>query len=156
MGKYQSTKVFDGYSVALRQHKAQHSHCCLLHGYGIYFHITFESINGTLDEMNWIQDYGSFKRNGLKDWLAEMFDHTVLIEKDDPMRPLFEEFGQYKIGKVHFLDKMGMESIAKMVFDKFNDTLSKQEGGRVKVVRVEAFEHEKNSAIYSSMGEETK
>jgi len=149
MGKFQSTKIFDGYSVALRQHKAQHSHCCMLHGYSFYFHITFASIDGTLDETNWIQDYGSFKHNGLKEWLTEMFDHTVLIEQDDPMRPLFEEFRQYKIGKVHFLEKMGMESIAKMVFDKFNDVLSKQNGGRVKVIRVEAFEHPKNSAIYS-------
>jgi 6-pyruvoyltetrahydropterin/6-carboxytetrahydropterin synthase len=152
MEKFESTKVFDGYSVALRQHKAQHSHCCLLHGYGIYFKVTFApidtSVNAGLDEMNWVQDYGSFKRNGLKDWLADMFDHTVLIEQDDPMRPLFEEFGQYKIGKVHFLEKMGMEHLAKLVFDKFNDTLSKQDGGRVKVVQVEAFEHEKNSSIY--------
>lgn len=148
MGKFESTKMFDGYSVALRQHKAQHSHCCLLHGYGIYFKVTFAPVDGTLDETNWVQDYGAFKDNGLKAWLSEMFDHTVLIEKDDPMRPLFEEFGQYKIGKVHFLEKMGMESIAEMVFNKFNEVLSKQNAGRVKVVQVEAFEHEKNSAIY--------
>lgn len=149
MKRYQSTKTFEGYSVALRQWKAQHSHCSLLHGYDLYFEVTFEAINGQLDEMNWIQDFGSFKYNGLKDWMNDMFDHTVLIEVDDPMRPLFEEFGQYKIGKVHFLEKMGCESLAKMVFDKFNDTLSKQEGGRVKVVKVQCFEHAKNSAIYT-------
>jgi 6-pyruvoyltetrahydropterin/6-carboxytetrahydropterin synthase len=148
MKKYQSTKLFDGFSVAIRQWKAKHSHCQLLHGYGIFFHITFEPIDGTLDEMNWVQDYGSFKRNGLKDWLCEMFDHTVLIEKDDPMRGYFEMMEAEKIAKVHFLDSMGCETLARMVFEKFNDTLSKQEGGRVKVVRVECFEHSKNSAIY--------
>lgn len=145
--KYESTKIFDGYSIALRQHKAAHSHCSLLHGYSIYFHVTFGA--DSLDEMNWIADFGCFKRNGLKDWLAEMFDHTLLIEQDDPMRPLFEELPQYKVAKVHFLEKMGMESLAKMVFDKFNDVFSKTEGGRLRVVRVEAFEHAKNSAIYS-------
>jgi len=83
--------------------------------------------------------------------MSEMFDHTVLIEKDDPMRPLFEEFGQYKIGKVHFLERMGCETLAKMVFDKFNDTLSKQEAGRLRVVKVQCFEHAKNSAIYQAV-----
>ncbi len=151
--KYQSTKKFDNFSVALRQHKAQHSHCHLLHGYAFEFKVWFESKEELeekqLDEMNWIVDFGIFSRNGLKDWLNDMFDHTVLIEKDDPMRPLFEEFPQYKIGKVHFMDRMGAESMAKLVFDKFNDVFSKTEGGRVKVVKVECFENSKNSSIYS-------
>ena len=43
MAKYQSTKVFDNYSVALRQHKAAHSHCELLHGYALKFKVWFES-----------------------------------------------------------------------------------------------------------------
>lgn len=145
--KYQSTKVFDGYSVALRQHRAQHSHCCLLHGYDFYFHITFGA--DYLDEHGWIADFGSFKRNGLKDWMSEMFDHTTLIQADDPMRGYFEMMVVEKIAKVHFLKDMGCEALAKMVFDKFNDVLSKQEAGRLRVVRVECFEHSKNSAIYS-------
>lgn len=29
---FQSTKVFDGYSTAIRQHRAQHSHCQYEHG----------------------------------------------------------------------------------------------------------------------------
>lgn len=147
--KYQSTKVFDGYSIGIRQWKAQHSHCQLIHGYGIYFHVTFESKDGELDEMGWIMDYGAFKHNGLKDWMSKMFDHTLLIEKDDPMRSYFEMMQVEKIANVIFLDKMGCESLARMVFEKFNDTLSKQEGGRVKVVRVECFEHSKNSGIYT-------
>ena len=49
MGKYQSTKLFDNYSVALRQHKAAHSHCELLHGYALKFKVWFES-NEPLEE----------------------------------------------------------------------------------------------------------
>jgi len=146
--KYQSTKLFDGYSIAVRQWKAKHSHCQLLHGYGVYFHITFESIDGTLDEMNWVQDYGSFKQNGLLDWLKENFDHTTLIEKDDPFLPLFQDMAMSGICKLVVMEKMGMETVAKMIFEKFNERLALIEGGRVKVVRVEAFEHNKNSAIY--------
>ena len=44
--------------------------------------------------------------------------------------------------------KIGAESAAKLVYDKFNDTLSKTGGGRVKVVKVECWEADKNSSIY--------
>ena len=65
-GKFQSTKIFDNYSVAIRQWRAQHSHCQLLHGYALKFKVWFESNtpedeNMGLDDMNWIVDYGGFK-----------------------------------------------------------------------------------------------
>jgi 6-pyruvoyltetrahydropterin/6-carboxytetrahydropterin synthase len=155
MGKYQSTKLFDNYSVAIRQWKAQHSHCQLLHGYALKFKVWFESIEpleeNQLDEMNWIQDYGGFKSkpigNGLKDWMDYMWDHTLLIEKDDPYLDLFESMNP-TVCHLRVMDKIGAESAAKLVYDKFNDELSKQGGGRVKVTKVECWEADKNSSIY--------
>ena len=150
MSKFQSTKTFDNYSVAIRQWKAQHSHCQLLHGYALEFKVWFEPIDPlSLDEMNWVVDFGIFSRNGLKEWMNHMFDHTLLIEKDDPYLEVFEAMGPMKLAKVHVMEKMGAENLAKLVFEKFNDTFSKTEGGRVKVVKVECFENKKNSAIYS-------
>jgi 6-pyruvoyltetrahydropterin/6-carboxytetrahydropterin synthase len=150
MAKFQSTKTFDNFSVAIRQWKAQHSHCQLLHGYALEFKVWFEPISPMeLDEMNWVVDFGIFSRNGLKDWLNHMFDHTLLIEKDDPYLDIFESMGPMKLANVRIMDKMGAESLAKLVFEKFNETFSKTEGGRVKVVKVECFENKKNSAIYS-------
>lgn len=156
MARYISTKYFDNFSVALRQHKAQHSHCQLLHGYAFEFKVWFASnepdIDKQLDDMNWLVDFGGFKSkpvgNGLKDWMNEMFDHTTLIEQDDPYRDLFEQMQMEGICKVHFLDKMGAESVAKMVYDKLNDVMSKTDGGRCKCIRVECFENSKNSAIF--------
>jgi 6-pyruvoyltetrahydropterin/6-carboxytetrahydropterin synthase len=160
MAKYQSTKLFDNYSVAIRQWKAQHSHCQLLHGYALEFKVWFESIeediDKQLDEMNWIMDYGGFKSidatptpgNGLKDWMDSMWDHTTLIEKDDPYLPLFEEMHSGNICKLVIMDKIGAESAAKLTFDKFNERLAKTGGGRVKVVKVECWEAPKNSSIY--------
>jgi 6-pyruvoyltetrahydropterin/6-carboxytetrahydropterin synthase len=160
MGKYQSTKLFDNYSVAIRQHKAQHSHCKLLHGYALEFKVWFESVEpleeDQLDEMNWIMDYGGFKSqtaeptpgNGLKDWMDSMWDHTLLIEKDDPYLDFFQGAAMEGIAKLVVMDKMGAESCAKLVYDKFNDVLSKTGGGRVKVVKVECWEAKRNSSIY--------
>jgi 6-pyruvoyltetrahydropterin/6-carboxytetrahydropterin synthase len=155
---YYSTKIFDNYSVAIRQWRAQHSHCQLLHGYGIYFHVTFGSnepdIDKQLDDMNWIVDFGGFKSqpvgNGLKDWMNHMFDHTTLIEKKDPFLDLFQQMEQMGLLHLRVMDKMGCESLARLVFDKFNDVLSKTDAGRCKVVRVECFEHAKNSAIFTT------
>ena len=50
--------------------------------------------------------------------------------------------------KLHLLDKMGAESCAKLVFDKFNDVLSKTDAGRCRCIKVECFENDNNSSIY--------
>ena len=156
MKRYISTKTFDNYSVAIRQWKAQHSHCQLLHGYGIYFKVWFASnepdIDKQLDEMNWIVDFGGFKSkpvgNGLKVWMDHMWDHTLLIEKDDPQLETFQYMQELGLCHLRVMDKIGAESAAKMVYDKFNDVMSRTGGGRVKVVKVECWEAPKNSSIY--------
>ena len=51
MGKFQSSKVFDGFSTVFRQWKANTTHCRFVHGYGISFKVYFE---GELDERNWV------------------------------------------------------------------------------------------------------
>ena len=156
MGRYISTKLFDNYSVAIRQWKASHSHCALLHGYALKFKVWFASNEpleqNQLDDMNWIVDYGGFKDaprgNGLKEWMNHMWDHTLLIQKDDPYADVFEQLGQMGLAKEHLLDTMGAESNAKLVFDKFNEVLSKTDAGRCKVIKVECFENDHNSSIY--------
>ena len=154
--RYISTKLFDNYSVAIRQWKAQHSHCQLLHGYSFQFKIWFASnepdVERQLDDMNWLVDFGGFKDapigNGLKAWMNHMWDHTTLIEVDDPYREWFDEMQTEGIAKVHFMEKIGAESAARLVFEKMNDVMSKTDGGRCKVIKVECFENSKNSAIY--------
>jgi hypothetical protein len=48
------------------------------------------------------------------------------------------------------MDKMGCESLAKLVSDKFNEVLSNTDGARCKVIKVECFEHGKNSSIFEA------
>jgi hypothetical protein len=113
--------------------------------------------------MNWIMDYGGFKAlpkggesieelkktgNGLKDWMDYMWDHTLLIEKDDPQLETFQYMQELGLCHLRVMDRIGAESAAKMVYDKFNDVMSRTGGGRVKVVKVECWEAPKNSSIY--------
>jgi|SRR5690554_77008 len=156
---YISTKLFENYSVALRQHKAQHSHCQLLHGYALKFKVWFASVEpleeNQLDDMNWVVDYGGFKDapqgNGLKSWMNDMFDHTTLIEKDDPQLETFTALEELGLCKLKIMDKMGAESLAKLVYDHFNHRLSLTDAGRCRVVQVECFENDVNSSIYTKL-----
>ena len=152
MGKFQSTKVFDGYSTVFRQWRAEGTHCSFLHGYGISFKIVFE---GELDERNWVWDFGGMKRakntiDGMppKAWMDYMFDHTYIIAEDDPFLPLAIEMDKTEIAQVRVIPATGAEQFAKFIYEKVSEFIKIETEGRVRVVSVEFREHAKNSAIY--------
>jgi 6-pyruvoyltetrahydropterin/6-carboxytetrahydropterin synthase len=152
MSKYQSTKVYDGFSCVFRQWRAEGTHCAYLHGYSVSFKIIFE---GDLDHRNWTFDFGGMKRaqctiDGMnpKQWFDYMFDHTTIIAEDDPYLQLFQQMDAQGTIQLRTLPAVGAEKFAEFVFNKVNDFVQKETNGRVRVVSVEAREHEKNSAIY--------
>ena len=146
MRKYQSTKIFDNYSVALRQHKAAHSHCELLHGYALKFKVWFE---GELDHMNYVCDFGCFKRNGIKEELANQFDHTTVVAADDPHLEIFRKMDKVGLVQLRVMDHVGCERYAEWVYNLINDKMLEETNGRVRVLKVESFEGgTNNSAIY--------
>jgi 6-pyruvoyltetrahydropterin/6-carboxytetrahydropterin synthase len=152
MGKFQSTKLFDGYSTVFRQWRAEGTHCRFLHGYGISFKIIFE---GDLDERNWVWDFGGMKRakntiDGMppKAWMDYMFDHTYIIAEDDPFLPSAIEMDKNKIAQVRVIPATGAEQFAKFIYDKVSEFIKIETNNRVRVVSVEFREHAKNSAIY--------
>ena len=152
MGKFQSTKVFDGYSCVFRQWKAEGTHCRFLHGYGISFKVTFE---GDLDEKNWVWDFGGMKRakgtiEGMnpKAWMDFMFDHTTIIAEDDPKLDGFKTLDQLGIIQLRIIPATGAEQFAKYIYEKLNTFVQEETNGRVKVAKVEFMEHNKNTAIY--------
>ena len=74
MGKYYQTKTYGhniGLSACFRQSNA-HSHCKFLHGYSLQF--KFVSSCDSLDERNWVVDFGGLKP--MKAWLE-----NILITK---------------------------------------------------------------------------
>jgi 6-pyruvoyltetrahydropterin/6-carboxytetrahydropterin synthase len=150
--KFQSTKIFDGYSTVFRQWRAKGTHCSFLHGYGISFKIVFE---GELDERNWVWDFGGMKRaknkiDGMppKEWMDFMFDHTYLIAEDDPFLPKAMEMFWTGIVQLRVVPATGAEQFAKFIYDKTSEFIKIETEGRVRVVNVEFKEHNKNSAIY--------
>ena len=152
MSKFQSTKLFDGFSTVFRQWKAEGTHCRFLHGYGVSFRVWFE---GELDERNWVWDFGGMKRakgniDGMnpKAWMDYMFDHTTIVATDDPGIGGFRTMNELGIIQLRELEAVGAEQFAKYIYDKLNIFVQEETNSRVSVVRVEFMEHAKNTAIY--------
>jgi 6-pyruvoyltetrahydropterin/6-carboxytetrahydropterin synthase len=152
MSKFQSTKLFDGFSCVFRQWKAEGTHCRFLHGYGVSFRVWFE---GELDERNWVWDFGGMKRakgtidgKNPKEWMDYMFDHTTIVAEDDPGLGGFKTMDQLGIIQLRVIPATGAEQFSKYIYDKLNTFVQEETSGRVKVVRVEFMEHAKNTAIY--------
>ena len=149
---YQSTKLFDGFSCCFRQWKAETTHCRFLHGYGVSFRVTFE---GDLDHRNWVWDFGGMKRaktliDGMqpKEWMDYMFDHTVIVAKDDPNLSTFQTMEIMNIIQLRIVEATGAEKFSEFIYNKLNEFVQIETQSRVRVAQVEFMEHGKNTAIY--------
>ena len=149
---FKSTKLFDGFSCCFRQWKAEDTHCRFLHGYGVSFRVTFE---GELDHRNWVWDFGGMKRAKTliddmqpKAWMDYMFDHTVIVAKDDPKLETFQAMEVMGIIQLRVVEATGAEKFAEFIYNKLNEFVHKETQGRVRVAQVEFMEHGKNTAIY--------
>jgi 6-pyruvoyltetrahydropterin/6-carboxytetrahydropterin synthase len=163
MAKYYSTKTYGtdrGLSCCFRQWRATHSHCSTLHGYSIGIKLTFES--ETLDDRNWVMDFCGLKQ--FKDWAETMFDHTLVIAKDDPHLETFmllDKIGggyqDHGVCDLRVVEGVGCELFAKMCYDEMSGLLESFKtdgierypvGKTVRLKSAEVFEHAGNSAIY--------
>ena len=152
MGKFQSTKLFDGYSACFRQWRAEGTHCKFLHGYAVSFRVWFE---GDLDHRHWVFDFGGMKRakntiNGMapKDFFTWLLDHTTIIAEDDPSLDVFRMLDADGLIQLRILPAVGCERFAEFLFEKINTFLKEETSGRVRATKVEVYEHERNSASY--------
>jgi 6-pyruvoyltetrahydropterin/6-carboxytetrahydropterin synthase len=152
MGKFQSSKVYDGFSTVFRQHSAENTHCKFLHGYGISFKVYFE---GELDHRNWVWDFGGMKRaktqidgKSPKEWMDYTFDHTMIVAEDDPYLSYFHNMDKEGIIQLRIIPATGAEKFAEFIFNKVNPFVLEETEGRVRVTKVKFMEHGKNAAYY--------
>ena len=150
--RFLSTKIYDGFSTCFRQWRAEDTHCKYLHGYSVSLKVVYE---GDLDFRNWVVDFGRAKRSdvlidnmNLKEWLAYMLDHTIIVAEDDPFLEAFKQMDKVGAAQVRVIPAVGAEKFAEFFYNKLNDWVQEDTDGRCKVKSVEVREHEKNSAIY--------
>lgn len=144
--RYRSTKSFWNFPCAHRQH-LHPGHCKLIHGYSRSFHFLFESTTGELDGCGFVMDFSGFAP--LKKWLDDNFDHTLLLNPDDPLLPEFrklEELGACKIVVVPTM--CSMEGTARWIHNTWAPWFKETYNGSVELIQVEVRENDKNSGIF--------
>ena len=146
--KYTSTKEYiDAFPVAYRQWRSD-SHCNLIHGYA--FSMKFYFGTNELDVRNWAADYGGLKE--LKQFLENLFDHTLLVAEDDPNMDIYKAMEVRKMVKLTVLPALGCEALADMLYKYVNgvyipDMWGPGEAERLWCYRVEVRETQSNMAF---------
>jgi 6-pyruvoyltetrahydropterin/6-carboxytetrahydropterin synthase len=141
---YQSSKTFRNFPVAHRRWQHQ-GHCSLVHGYSREFTFWFRC-QFLQEKTGFVMDFGDLK--DVKAWLTQHFDHTLLIDEDDPLMEDFLALSEKGACKLITYPDVGMEGTAKFVYDHINPMIQQKTGGRVWIHSVECRENDKNSAIY--------
>lgn len=148
--KHKSTKRYghnSGFSCCFRQPLATHSHCSLLHGYALSFELTFGT--NQLDDKNWCYDFGGLKK--VKAFLESAFDHTLAVDKDDPNLNDFIALQQKGLADVRIMPGVGCEKFAQFVLENVEIILDLTDpDSRVRLLQVQVWEHEGNSATYTN------
>lgn len=147
------TKLFPDYPFAHRQ--PNHAgHCRLIHGHNWSFEITFAATS--LDDNGFVADFG--KMQGVKQWLTEHFDHTLVLNHNDPALGYIREAlvrgvtGVCDLAKIVTVPNCGAEGLAEFVGRRINHQLPLMfvdcYARALHVVRVTAYEDSKNSATW--------
>ena len=144
--EFTSTKSFFNFPCAHRQYRHD-GNCHLIHGYSRSFRIVFGA--QTMTKEGFLVDYGDLDE--LKHWLDENYDHTLVIDIDDPWMDTFKKMHEAGVCKLIVQEEgPGMEGTAMRICNHADEWLRKRSKGRAWVISVEAFENEKNSSIYTN------
>lgn len=114
-----------------------------------------------LDANKFILDIG--KLDFIKEFLADTFDHTLLLNTDDPALDAFqEELGERRTGfmqafaKIVVVPNCGMEALAEYVCKEVNNMLGKHMAKdvterKLRVCSVTCWEDSKNRSTWSEL-----
>ncbi len=142
---YTSTKFFKEIGPCAYLNWKSDSDCYLLHGYDRSFKFVFGCKN--LDKQGFVVDFGGLKE--IKRQLEYWFDHTVILQADDPMTGIFRQLES--LGHLHLrtFPLISCEGLAEYVGEYVDSMLNGYTQGRSWVISCEVIEAEKNSAIYT-------
>ena len=144
LSSFTSEKTFRNLPCSHRQWRHD-GHCAFLHGYSRSYRLCFGAT--ALDPNHFVVDFGSLKP--LKAWLEHWFDHTCLLNADDPELPLFRQLHAKGIVDLRVLPNVSMEGSARFVWARADALVREATGGRAWCFSVEARENDKNAAAWT-------
>lgn len=143
---HESCKRFEGFPCCHRQwrHPGQCSH---VHGYSRSFCFWFRATR--LDVCGFVVDFSSLK--ALRSRLERQFDHTFLVNSDDPLMAEWRRLDAMGALALRVMDNVSMEATAGLIWSWANELLLEREGGRTCCWRAEARENASNAAFFSQL-----
>lgn len=157
---YTCTKKFADFPFAHRQ-PSHDGHCALIHGHNWSFKFIF-GCKALEAGTTFVVDFGKLQE--VKAWLASQFDHTLVLNGDDPWLEYlkltlginrtpspagFPSHPQDALAKIIVVPSCSSEGLASYVYEEVNRILFRLTEGRAYVMRVEVEEDGKNSAAYA-------
>jgi len=142
---FYSTKTYNEIGSCTHRQPAHKGHCKFVHGYGRSFSFKFGA-HRLEPETHFVVEFGALK--AVEKFLKYYFDHTFLINKDDPEIKEFKEQEEKGLIQLRILDNVSMEATAYSVGLIVNEYIRRKTEGRAFLVSCECRENQKNSAIY--------
>ena len=146
--KFSCSKSYDDFPCSHRQWRHP-GHCSFVHGYSRSF--TFWFTAKELDENSFVVDFSSLKP--LEKKLKQQFDHTFLINKDDPLLDYWENLHNLKALDLRIMDNVGMEATSELIWKWANEYLKAKDKGRTCCWKTESKENKFNKACYERFPE---
>lgn len=140
---FTATKTFHDFPCCHRAWRHEGA-CKYLHGYCRSFRLVFEA--PTLNDIGFVTDLSALK--DVEAELRRLFDHTVLVARDDPALPTFKALEALGVMRLTELPATTSEAIAKYVHDLIAENFFFKDPSAVKVRSVTVVENEKIAATY--------
>ena len=143
---FSCSKSYEDFPCSHRQW--QHlGHCKYVHGYSRSFTFWFRAKK--LDNNGFVVDFSSLKP--LEKKLKDHFDHTFLINKDDPLMNYWQKLHDLDALDLRIMDNVGMEFSSKMIWDWANEYLHDIDNGRTCCWKTESKENHSNAATFEKV-----
>ena len=141
--QFTCSKSYQDFPCSHRQWRHE-GHCRFVHGYSRSF--TFWFTSNELDENGFVVDFSGLKP--LEIMLKEQFDHTFLVNKDDPLLSYWQKLHDLEALDLRIMENVGMEFSSKLIWEWANEYLYERDKGRTCCWKAESKENKKNRASY--------
>jgi len=146
------TKQYIDFPFAHRQPKHR-GHCALIHGHNWSFSFVFSAKK--LDMNGFVLDFGDLA--WLRDMLHALFDHTLVLNEDDPWLAYLRESlllqpaasADTMLANIVTVPNCGAEGLATYLLKQVGMEISDRYAGRVTLTSVTVHEDSKNTATVS-------
>ena len=141
--QFTCSKSYEDFPCSHRQWR-HNGHCRFVHGYSRSF--TFWFAAKELDLNGFIVDFSGLKV--LEKKLKNQFDHTFLINKDDPLLEYWQKLHELEALDLRVMDNVGMEFTSQLIWSWANEFLKSKDNGRSCCWKAESRENNQNKASF--------